>query len=242
MVIDPGHGGSDVGATAHQGKKIFQEKDLTLQIAKDAAQFLKKKKIKVMLTRENDENLPLHARTALANRVGANAFVSIHINSETLKKGEEPTAHGIETYLFHTSGTESSTRLAELENSAHSALAGSSTENQKKTEVGLILKDLILDANIKPSKSLACAVQKKIIQSLPRPLRSKKDRGVRQAMFYVLLGADMPAILLEAGFITHPKDRVIFHSRRGLRRIGRALAEAIIRFKNGKSQSNCLVH
>jgi N-acetylmuramoyl-L-alanine amidase len=207
VVIDPGHGGSDKGAVYHDNGKsgrLFKkaerpkdilEKDLTLMIARDLARELLIKGHSVILTRNEDRDLALPDRTALANKLKANIFISIHMNSSTEK---DQKSGGIETFILNHATDDSSKRLADLENKV--LMDSQANEKSKSANVSLIMKDMILDANLEPSRQLACAVQSRLSQNTI-------NRGVKQGLFYVLLGADMPSILLEAGFINAKTDR-----------------------------------
>ncbi len=215
IVLDPGHGGSDHGATFIDGKTTFTEKEVTLAIAQAATKELALKGYEVILTRAEDADLSLPHRTEIANRLKADLFVSIHMNSsEAARSGD---AKGIETYILNNASDASSHRLAYLENKGFMADA--------QSDVALILKDLRLDANLSESKRLACKIQGELANT-----SSTRSRGVKQALFYVLLGADMPSILLEAGFLNNSKDRKLATTTEGQLLIGRGLAEAVQAF------------
>ncbi len=237
IVLDPGHGGGDQGTVYSNHAVRVAEKDATLKIAMEAARQLRAQGIEVILTRQSDREVPLGDRTALANRVKANLFLSIHLNSPPpiLKDFSHAragaSAEGVETYILNTANEDSSRRLARLENSV---LGGSPdrTEGQT-TEVALILKDLRLDANLSESKRLACLIQNHVTQDRG----PGSDRGVRQALFHVLLGADMPSALLEAGFLSSAKDRSQVVSPAGRKRLGKAITQAVVAFKQGQGLS-----
>jgi len=182
VVIDPGHGGSDLGAQLKLGKRTLYEKDLTLLLAQSISQSLSKIKIQSVLTREIDKELPLAERTRIANQMGADLFISIHMNSH---HHEHKTASigGFETYILNRTTNEASKRLARLENSVLDGSVADSFENQ--TDVALIVKDLLLDANLESSKQVACLVQDGIVKASGRyystAQRKKRNRGVKQA-------------------------------------------------------------
>ncbi len=194
VVIDPGHGGADTGAVYEGGKTKLTEKHFTLLLARDLARELIIRGHNVILTRNDDRDLLLSDRTALANKVKADIFISIHLNSseEKIKTG------GIETFILNHATDETSRRLADLENAVLKDSQANSDSGS--SNVSLIMKDLILDANLTPSRDLACSVQSRIRGKI-------NDRGVKQALFYVLLGADMPSILIESGFMNSKQDR-----------------------------------
>lgn len=224
VVIDPGHGGNDRGASLQVGKSSVNEKDLTLLLGKELAIELKRLRIDSALTREGDEFLLLEDRTAFANRKRGSVFISLHMNS-LIPKGGMSVPEGFESYILNTTTDESSKRLADLENQV---LRDSKVTRAAQTsDIALIVKDFILDANLKPSKELACAIQIKSAES-------GRNRGVRQALFYVLLGADMPSVLLEAGFIAHPKDRERILNPKLRSKFARQLALAVQDFRMRK--------
>lgn len=232
VVIDPGHGGIDLGTTHRKLGVIVTEKQIALQISLEAAKAVRAQGIQVTLTRESDREIPLADRTALANRMKADAFFSIHLNSPGPDPGRQP--EGIETYILNTTTDQSSRRLAKLEN----AVLGTTIEEADgQTEVALILKDLKLDANMPENKRLACLLQKSLVALWtvqgPNP---EVDRGVKQALFHVLLGADMPSALVEVGFLSHPRDRLNVVSAGGRKKIGQAIADAIVRFRDSRGK------
>lgn len=238
VVLDPGHGGTDWGATYRTDHEIITEKQLTLEVAQALSQELQRNGIATLLTRDRDIQLPLPERTALANRAGAQVFLSLHLN--TTRDPHENQASGFETYLLNHSSNATSQRLASLENSV---LEGSFTEAFEKPEVGLIVKDLVLSGNLAKNHQLACLLQKELSHTQPPALRKKKDRGVKQAFFYVLLGADMPSLLVEIGFLNNPEDRRWIQSKDGQKQIAGAITQAIERFqqKPAPEKSLCSV-
>jgi N-acetylmuramoyl-L-alanine amidase len=239
VVIDPGHGGTDKGAIYHNEKSIknlfkvpgkqvdIMEKDLTLMIARDLARELLIKGHSVILTRNEDKDMQLPDRTALANRLKANVFISIHMNSSTEK---DQKSGGIETFILNHATDDSSKRLADLENKV--LLESKAMEKTKSSNVSLIMKDMILDANLEPSRQLACAVQSRLSQNTI-------SRGVKQALFYVLLGADMPSILIEAGFINAKTDRQKVLKTKSRLKIAAQIAQAIDDYRQKKIPQSC---
>jgi N-acetylmuramoyl-L-alanine amidase len=225
VVIDPGHGGADLGTVVGYGRRKVAEKDVTLQLAREVARQLRARGIRAVLTRDRDREIALPSRTALANRLQADLFVSIHLNSTATPMVTD--AHGAETYILNNASDASSRRLARLENSV---LGGSRNDAGGQTEVALILKDLRLDGNLAESKRVACAVQSNMVKGAP-----SRDRGVKQALFHVLLGADMPSILVEAGFLTNPRDRALVLSPTGRRSIAHAIARGVDQYRSGSS-------
>lgn len=241
IVIDPGHGGSDAGAVFDDHKNIkhlfkvpgkktlIVEKDLTLMIARDLARELLIKGNNVILTRNEDKDMQLPDRTALANRLKANIFISIHMNSSSEQNQK---SGGIETYILNHATDESSKRLADLENKI--LKESEAMENTKSANVSLIMKDMILDANLEPSRQLACEVQYRLTQN-------SINRGVKQALFYVLLGADMPSILIEAGFINSKADRERVMKTTSRLKLAAQIAGAIDDYRLKKIPAHCRV-
>ncbi len=228
VVIDPGHGGSDTGAVYEGGKTRLTEKHFTLLLARDLARELIIRGHNVILTRNDDRDLLLSDRTALANKVKADIFISIHLNSseEAIKTG------GMETFILNHATDETSRRLADLENAVlKDSQANSDTGS---SNVSLIMKDLILDANLEPSKDLACSVQSRIRGKI-------NDRGVKQALFYVLLGADMPSILIESGFMNSKEDRDRILYTRSRLAMAADIAGAVDDFRQNKARVPCMV-
>ncbi len=225
IVIDPGHGGNDFGAIyKEKGQIVFSEKDGTLRMAKELERQLENKGYPVILTRERDAVIVHNARTAIANREKAKLFISIHMNSLPPESAGSAGGEGIETYILNNTTDQTSKRLAELENKGLDPTKGSDLTSQ--TEVNLILKDLVIDSNLSESKRLACALQNHLVS-----VTGQKNRGVKQAMFMVLLGADMPSALIEAGFVTSAKDRKLIGSDHGVRAIAASMVRAIEQFR-----------
>lgn len=251
VVIDPGHGGADHGTIFDDGSLRITEKEATLLLSRSIAEQLRARGMQVTLTRNGDKDIPLGDRTALANRIGADVFLSIHMNSSS-EQGSDP--EGVETFILNSTSDMTSHRLAKLENT----VLGPETrrDSPEDLDVALILRDLRLDANLGESKRLACGIQTAIV-SASEPgqpnqkalARAPKDRGVKQALFHVLLGAEMPSVLLEAGFLSHPRDRARILKLEPRRLAATAVAQAIDRFRKLKntqqalaSLSRCKVH
>jgi N-acetylmuramoyl-L-alanine amidase len=198
IVVDPGHGGKDPGAIGPDG---IQEKDVVLSIGKRLARRLREElRCEVVMTRDKDVFIPLKERAAIANRVNADLFISIHANASLNRK-----SHGVETYYLNFSKNESAASVAARENGTTLAEVG---------DLELILFDLMAHAKINESSLLADKVQKGIISSLTGHYRNIHDNGVRQGPFYVLLGANMPSILVETAFISNPRDESRLQSDR----------------------------
>ena len=192
IVIDPGHGGRDYGAPGYL--KGVHEKHIALKIARKLAKMIRKElKTEVYLTRSSDRFLTLEERTAIANTKNADLFISIHTNSHKDRR-----AYGIETYFLNLATDDEAIRVAAMENA---------TSTKNISDLQTILHDLMQNAKINESSRLAGNVQRSMVRHLKNKRYSRiKDKGVKQAPFYVLLGAQMPAILVETGFISNSRE------------------------------------
>jgi len=190
IVVDPGHGGHDPGAMGADGLK---EKDIVLSIGLKLARQLKEQLgLDVVMTRSTDVFIPLEERTAIANKVNADLFLSIHANASLNKS-----ASGIETYYLNLAKSDKAARVAAREN------------NTSLEKVGLlqnILFDLMANYKINDSARLADDVQKSLHGKLEKKYGGLKNLGVKQGPFYVLVGATMPSILVETAFISNEHD------------------------------------
>ncbi|MEA3547853.1 MAG: N-acetylmuramoyl-L-alanine amidase [Thermodesulfobacteriota bacterium] len=213
VVIDPGHGGRDPGAVSFNG---LLEKNVVLKVAKKvAAQLADKSGFEVILTRSTDVYIPLEERTAIANSKGADLFVSIHANSAPNKK-----ARGIETYFLSLATSKEEMRAAARENAASA---------RQLSDLQAILQDLMQNSKIEESSSLATAVQTQMVNGLERKYHVP-DLGVKKAPFIVLIGARMPAILAEIGFISNPTEEKHLRNDRYLSDIAEQLVEGILNY------------
>ena len=192
IVIDPGHGGKDYGAPGF--KKGIHEKYVVMQIANRLAKKIRKElKCEVLLTRTRDKFLTLEERTAFANTKNADLFISIHTNSHRDRR-----AFGIETYFLNLATDDESIRVAAFENA---------TSTKNISDLQNILNDLMQNAKINESSRLAVHVQTSLIERLKEKKWTRiKSKGVKQAPFYVLLGATMPSILVETSFISNARE------------------------------------
>jgi len=208
IVIDPGHGGEDIGARGPDG---LLEKNVTLNIAKDIEELIKERKwSRVILTRTEDKGLSLKERTEFANKNNADLFVSIHTNASEYK-----TFTGGETYYLDNTDDLSSLRLANREN-----FAG---EMAQASDLNFIVSDLIQNAKLDDSIKLTHKIHLSMVKTLQTYYEGVKDLGVKKAPFYVLVGAHMPCVLVEVSFIDHPSEG----RRLGERRYQRLIAQAV---------------
>jgi N-acetylmuramoyl-L-alanine amidase len=191
IVIDPGHGGRDYGAPGYY--KGVHEKKVVLALAKKLAQKIRNQlSCKVVLTRETDKYLTLEERTAIANTKNADLFISIHTNS-----AKDRRAFGLETFFLNLATDDEAIRVAAFENA---------TSEKNISDLQTILTDLMQNAKINESSRLAAHVQGELSSHLKKSYNKIKSKGVKQAPFYVLLGAQMPAILIETSFISNPRE------------------------------------
>lgn len=187
IVLDPGHGGKDPGAIGAGG---IAEKDVVLSIARKLAVKLRKQLgIEVVLTRTDDSYVALEDRTAVANAEDADLFISLHMNASP-----NPGARGLETYYLDNTTDEASIRLAARENS---------TSRRNVSDLQFILSDMTQNMKLEDSISLAHRVQSSLVSTMSRKMPDVKDLGVKKALFYVLVGARMPSVLVEMFFITN---------------------------------------
>jgi N-acetylmuramoyl-L-alanine amidase len=215
IVIDPGHGGKEVGAIGPGG---LMEKDATLALCRRLAAALEAKlKTRVVLTRNDDTVVPLDQRTAIANQYHADLFISIHMNAAIVKG-----AHGAETYFLSLDASDKlAEKAAELEN-ASKGPAGPAASSDLK----LMLWDLAQQEYLNESSRLAQAVQEEMNR-----ITGIQSRGVKQAPFKVLVGATMPAALVEVAFITNPDEESKIKSEAFQKTVVDALTTAIERYK-----------
>ncbi|MCP4693221.1 MAG: AMIN domain-containing protein, partial [Desulfobacterales bacterium] len=191
IIIDPGHGGKDHGAPGYF--KGVREKDVALAIGKKLADRITKQlKCEVIMTRTRDKFLSLEERTAMANTKNGDLFISIHTNAHR-NRG----AHGIETYFLNLATDDEAILVAARENA---------TSAKNISDLESILNDLMQNAKINESSRLATHIQDSLYGNLRKKYKYVKSKGVKQAPFYVLLGAQMPAVLIETSFISNKRE------------------------------------
>lgn len=189
IVIDAGHGGKDPGAVYYG----LKEKDIVLDIALELEKLFKQNTdLEVHMTRRRDIFIPLEERTAIANRLKADIFVSIHTNASRNKN-----SRGIETFVLNVTKDQSALEVAAAENMA--------TE-KSMSDLQDILKDIMLNSKLEESLLLAAKTQDSLVKFAYAQSANQFNRGVKQAPFYVLVGAKMPSILVEAGFMSNAKE------------------------------------
>jgi N-acetylmuramoyl-L-alanine amidase len=191
IVIDPGHGGKDYGAPGYL--KGVHEKYIVLDIARKLADKISRELgCEAILTRTGDHYLTLEERTAIANTKKADLFISIHANAS-----RNPRASGIETYFLNLTADDESITVAARENA---------TSEKNISELQTILNDLLQNAKINESSRLATYVQKELCFNMEKKYNRINNKGVKRAPFYVLIGAQMPAILIETSFISNKTE------------------------------------
>ncbi|MCP2519200.1 N-acetylmuramoyl-L-alanine amidase [SCandidatus Aminicenantes bacterium Aminicenantia_JdfR_composite] len=217
IVLDPGHGGKDPGAISKD--KLIVEKEIVLDIARRVKKVLEENTdLEVILTRKDDSFLPLEDRAVIANQKMADLFISIHANSSP-----NLNAKGIETYYLNFTQDPHAVEVAARENA---------TSTKKIGEMEEIIKKIIQNSKIEESRELAFNIQKNIIKSLSPIYPNIKDLGVKGGPFWVLIGADMPAVLIETSFLSNPYENVKLKSDEYRQRIAEGICDGIIDYIN----------
>ncbi len=216
IVIDAGHGGKDSGAV---GPSRRYEKTITLNIGKYLFKILKERGYKVYLTRARDKYVSLKYRTKLANKKNADMFISIHANAA--RKSRKSKAEGVETYFLSPARSAKAKRVAALENKGDMKTMSWSSQSTFLT--------VLNQGKITASNKMAIDIQKNMLYTLRKQYGKKtiKDGGVREGPFWVLVGAQMPSILIEVGYISHPKESRRIYSSKYQRLISKSIANGI---------------
>ena len=210
ILIDAGHGGHDPG-TMGNGLK---EKDLALDISRRVAKLLRQDdELEVKMTRDSDVFIPLEERTAIANTQEADLFVSIHINAS---RSSRP--RGLETFYLNLATTPDAEEVAARENAV---------STRRIAELQNLLEQVMNNSRIQESREMAHAVQNSMALGVLKSKRHKRNRGVKTAPLYVLLGANMPAVLVEVGFISNSADAKELGSASHRQQVASSIAEGI---------------
>lgn len=222
VVLDPGHGGKDPGAIGLNG---IREKDINLSIAKEIGDLIQKDlpNIKVVYTRTDDSFVELYRRGQIANENKGNLFISIHCNSTPRKPGS---ANGFEVYLLRPGRTKEAIDIAEFENSVIS-LEDDPSRYKELNDENFILVSMKHASNMRYSETFSDMLNTEWIKGA-----GIKSRGIKQAGFYVLVGASMPGVLIETGFISNKKDASYLNSKNGQKNIAKSIFNAIVKYKN----------
>src|SRR6185369_2411795 len=214
IVVDPGHGGKDPGAIGHGG---LQEKDVVLSMGLILARKLKDELgIDAVMTRSTDVFIELQERTAIANQVGADLFVSLHANASLNRS-----ASGMEVYYLNLAKTEKAAQLAARENG---------TSLEKVSVLQAVLFDLMANYKLNDSAHLAEEVQKALYKRMSVSYPATKNLGVKQGPFYVLVGATMPSILVESAFISNEKEEARLKDPAFHEQVAEGVLEGIISY------------
>ena len=214
IVIDPGHGGHDPGGAV----RGTTEAEIVLDVALRLEKLLEKAPgVEVILTRRTDEFLSLQERTAIANREGADLFLSIHANANTNAQ-----ARGVETYFLNFATNSSAAAVAARENA---------TSGQAMGALPDFVKTIALNNKMDESRDFATIVQRSMIDSLTPNYKGLRDLGVKQAPFVVLIGASMPSVLAEISFLTNAQEARLLRTTSYRQKIAEALFEAIRKYQ-----------
>ncbi len=214
IFLDPGHGGEDPGAIGR--KRRIKEKDIVLKIALELRELLEKNGYRVSMSRDRDIFIPLPERTAMANRAGADLFISIHANASR-RRG----AHGIETYFFDLSSDRDVLKLAAMENGV---------DIDKLDTLQFILTDMERTPIRNQSAMLAASIQENVCRRVNSEGVNSRNLGVKHGPFYVLKGAKMPSILVEVAFITNPEEERLLASHKYRRKIAEGILDGIRKY------------
>lgn len=215
IVIDPGHGGKDPGAI-NKKLELF-EKEIVLDIASELAECFKQyPEYRVILTRNSDRHLSLEERTAIANSEKGDLFVSLHVNSAPRSQ-----ARGVETYFLSMTSDPWAQQVAAMENMV---------SEKSIAEMPEIVELMIKNAKIAESGILAAHLQNGLLQSLDVASGDIRDLGVKKAPFFVLIGARMPAALVEVSFLSNPEDAAKLKTKKYRRAIAEGLLNGIFSY------------
>lgn len=223
IVIDPGHGGKDVGAVGPHGT---YEKDVNLQVARGLADLLNAEgRFRVILTRSDDRFLTLQERSSIANKAKADLFISVHCNA-----GLNAASNGFEIYFLSEKATDDEAAAVARRENAVIELEGLGGKARGKVEE--LLWALARNEHINESSTVAAHIARQADKRL-----GSLNRGVKQAGFYVLRGTAMPAVLVESAFITNPKEEGLLRSARYQQRIVDAVYAGLLDYEKRKIQA-----
>jgi N-acetylmuramoyl-L-alanine amidase len=214
VVIDPGHGGHDPGASGNG----VNEAELVLDVSLRLKKLLEKAPgTEVVMTRETDVYIPLEQRTAIANRESADLFLSVHANAS-----RNPKARGVETYFLNFAANPEAEAVAARENSS---------SGQTMHRLPDIVRAIALNNKLDESRDFAEMIQKSMVRKLSSRNRDLRDLGVKQAPFVVLIGAGMPSVLAEISFVTHKQEGLLLKTAAYRQQIAEALFDAIAKYQ-----------
>jgi N-acetylmuramoyl-L-alanine amidase len=219
IVIDAGHGGHDTGTIGPSG---LREKDVALDVAKRLATLVEDRLgSQVVMTRSEDVSVPLESRAQLANSERADLFLSIHVNSSRY-----PTANGVEAFYLNFTRSRVDLEVAAREN------AGSSKSIHELSD---LVQKIALSDKIQESRDFATSLQQVVHQLARKENPRARNRGIKKAPFVVLIGARMPSVLVEVGFMTNPAEERLMNKAEHRQRIAEALYEGLARYAQSLS-------
>lgn len=219
VVIDAGHGGHDVGTTGITG---LLEKDLVLDVALRLGKLIEQRLgAEVIYTRQDDTYVPLEERTAIANRSHADLFLSIHANSSPIKA-----VAGVETYYLNFTTSPDALDVATRENAS---------AQKSVSQLRDLIQTISLHDKIEESKEFAIDVQRTMQANAVRYISSAKDRGIKKAPFVVLIGAQMPSVLSEIGFVSNPREEALLKRSEHRQQVAEALYKGVARYSESLS-------
>ncbi|MCX6623864.1 MAG: N-acetylmuramoyl-L-alanine amidase, partial [Acidobacteria bacterium] len=214
IVIDPGHGGHDTGTSGRNG---LLEKELVLDVSRRLGKLITERMgSEVIFTRSDDTFIPLETRTAIANDKRADLFLSIHANSSTIR-----TIAGVETFYLNFSASKSDLDVAARENASSSKTV---------YELKDLLQKIALQDKVEESREFAARVQSSLHNLASRNLARQRNRGVKKAPFVVLIGAQMPSILAEIGFVSNPREEALMNRPEHRQKIAEALYKGLAQY------------
>jgi N-acetylmuramoyl-L-alanine amidase len=226
VVLDPGHGGHDQGTSSKAG---MLEKDVVLDITNRLAELLRTRLgTEVIMTRSDDTFLSLEERTRLANEAKADLFLSIHANSSPVKS-----VAGVETFYLNFSTGREDLDLAARENAA---------SQRNISDLKEVVSKVVLRAKVDESREFALRIQNSLQTTAVKQNKDAKDRGVKRAPFVVLIGADMPSVLAEIGFLSNSRDEALLKGVEHRDRVAEALFNGIAGYADSLSKATQIAH
>ncbi len=221
MVIDPGHGGHDQGTT---GPKGLLEKDVVLDVALRLGKLIEDRMgAEVIYTRTDDTFIPLEGRTAMANDQKADLFLSIHANSSPV-----PHISGVETYFLNLPDSHD-------KDSADVAARENASSQKSIFELQSLIQKITLNDKLQESREFAGRVQTSLYAFSARSFPGERNRGVKKAPFVVLIGAHMPSVLAEIGFLSNPREEALLRKPEYRQKLAEALYRGVARYAEGLS-------
>jgi N-acetylmuramoyl-L-alanine amidase len=213
IVLDPGHGGEDPGAISRKGQK---EKDVTLAVAKELRSLLSAKGLNVVLTRESDISVPLENRTVIANQKKADLFISIHANAHRNRKRK-----GIETFYLNFSPDLRVNEIAAQENATSTKTIG---------EMSATLQKIVQNSKILESRDLAEKIQQNLVKYLSQKHGPVESLGVKGGPFWVLIGGEMPSVLVEISHLSNSEEEAKLRSPAFRKQVAQGICEGIVEY------------